>query len=84
MKRFEDGTGDIALAALFEATVVLGTDADEDGEFVTAQPGHSTRAGERRDSGLGGRDPIATSAQERTQLRPNYWHAFTVPRPRQD
>ena len=68
-ERLEDGVGDTARVAAFEAGVVVDADAGEQRHFFPAKTGDAARAGAvGAQTGLVGRDPGAPGGQELADL----------------
>lgn len=66
-QRVEHLVGDVGLASLFEAAVVVGAQAGQYGQLLPSQSRHATGAGEGLDARLGRGESVPAGAQERPE-----------------
>ena|GEM_PF-133401 len=79
-ERLENIGRDVGLPALFNSAVVVGADAGEVGEFLSAQSGDPSGAGHRVDASLCWGDAVASGSEEVCESPAIRCHALTLDR----
>lgn len=78
-QRVDHLVGDVRLAPLLQAAVVIGAEPGGDRKLLLPQPWHATRAWKRMDAGLVRREAVTPGPEERPELGIAQRHFRIVP-----